>query len=275
MEHLRISQSDIALWLFAAATGIGLCLLAPKLGADFVGRGITIVMLVALFYCLNQPMMQLNWFQRTFPKIPRWLHRTMRLPLGVRVGAGSICVAILVTILGWFVWPEVLTVRPSTVIFDSRPYANFSHQAYRFIVTNKSAEDIYIAEVDFTVEDPAKSEKDFSIYIARKPQGQNGVGAQDPTDIVGAACRDPNQNPLFIISFQRLRPQEPREITITQQTTGKVAVLAETGFYSTHAQPISINCGEGCRGFRFEKPIIPGSCKVSSTSIIRSPDSIK
>jgi hypothetical protein len=258
MSDKKKRQTESALWLLAVAVAIILSLVVLSLGPSRSGYTIMVVMLLALFGCLIQPMFQLiKWLQETYPHGPWWIPRF----------TGPIVIGLALVGFGFLIWPQVLTINPTKVIFYSKPYEPWTREMYLFTVTNRSEDNVYGAEFDFTIEDPSKSNRDFSIDIpitSRKPLGEHGLGAEKFADVMGIFCRDTSHRPFFVVSFERLGPHESREVTFTQNTVGRVVVSANAGLFWTEPQPISINGNGVTRTFQFSKPPGPGGCSTFS-----------
>jgi len=87
-----ISSGDIALWFWAAFMALGLFLAAPK-----IGRGLTAIVLVAMFGCVVHPIWQLPF-----------IRKTNHVSVKVSSFTGFLLVAAaLIGGFGFYVWPPI------------------------------------------------------------------------------------------------------------------------------------------------------------------------
>ena len=183
-----------------------------------------------------------------------------------------ILVAVAITITLGFVafrrWPSIwrptLAVSPHAVYFGSTAMGASINETYAFRMMNKSDEEVYVAEFDFTVNDLSASGQNFVLNIpkdSRKAYAEGGIMAQKFVDTIGFLCKNPERHLLYVVSIQRLAPHESREITIAHIKPTKVALSATTGFFSKEPQPVSPNENEVSTAFRFSTPTDGRGCR--------------
>lgn len=95
-----ISSGDIALWCLAAFMTLGLLLVAPK-----VGRGVTLIVLIAMVGCLVHPIWQL----------PAVRHAKSSYTKSFRFVGLMVFATSLITAFGIYVWPPLPYYKTLTV----------------------------------------------------------------------------------------------------------------------------------------------------------------
>jgi hypothetical protein len=198
-------------------------LLSPKLNADLVGHVITAFLLIILWGIICYLILGLPWVRDSF----------------ARKMIAIVASAIPVVLFGMWVWPNALQVSPPLASFDNSKATPVETNIFR--ITNRSDDDLYNAEIDFIADDPASMVRDFWVDIAPDSRKSFGQGAGEHiADVIGFMCRDyPQHRPLFILSFQRLVPNEMRNINVSYRGTKGIKVLAKVGAFSTDETPIS------------------------------------
>jgi hypothetical protein len=248
-KQSQISTGDKVLWFLAAAMALTLVLLAPKLSANLTGRIIAAVLLVSLFLCILHPILQIPIIKRT----------------SIRQAFGVVIAACAVGLLGWFVWPPTLVITPRSVTFGTLNSRFAINETYRFRMNNNTDDDVYTAEFDLIVGDPAASGTEFSLDIptsSRKPFDSGGIGAEHFADMTGFLCRDLTGRPIYILSIPHLSPHESREIKVVRAVgaTHKIEISSATGFFTTEPQARTINGNEIGFPFRFSAQVVSGGC---------------
>jgi hypothetical protein len=188
-----------------------------------------------------------------------------------RVG-GLIADALLVLLLGVFVWPSTLEATPGKLVFrDGQP--RVGNEQYLVSLTNKSDHYIYLAELDITISNPARDPRvyfDMDIpESSRKPiQGATGDPARY-ADTWGMLCHDRLMNPIFMLSVPQMAPHETREFYLIHTEASEATASIDSGYFTDDPQPVSLGEHGAGWNFRLDKHA-SGRCQMFGFLLDRS-----
>ena len=161
------------------------------------------------------------------------------LSVAEKIGRGIVLFVIccgFAALYGWQFWPSPLpavTISPEQVAFS----VSDIRENYLFTMRSNTDKDLYSVGLKFKLEKP-HSFDDFSIVIPKSSQ-EPVFEASKILDIRGVKCTDKNENPLLLLSIQRLGARKIREISFTHNKSEAASLTAQVFYFSEEAKPRS------------------------------------
>jgi hypothetical protein len=164
----------------------------------------------------------------------------------------------LSTFIAWYFWIPDIAVSPPRIVFGAVK-EEFLGDTNTFAVTNNTDEDKYVVGTLLLIHSPEWATNDFSIEVP-------STGVQGDNDIsIAEFIENGTRLPLFLVTWNRLRARESRDITLKHiKRLGSVTLTAcITSWHDEEDIPHKISSPNGMTFTPSETPPWPNGCMLN------------